>query len=489
MYEVTDSKGTWLANAPQSSRKDARDAVVAARKAFGGWSGATAYNRGPGALPRRGDAGGPPGPVRPRGRRRRGRCRSRRPPRRSDARGRPLGLVRGLDRQDRPGGGRREPGGGPVLQPLHARADGRGRGPRPAGVVVPRPGVGGGPGDRHRQHGRRDRRASAPRCRRCPWARCWPPPTSPAASSTSSPAARRRSRRRWPPHQDVNAIDLTGADADAGEGAGVAAADNLKRVRRPPLRGGLDRRPRHRPPDGLPGDQDGLAPDRGVGRRPAPSAGEHAARRADDRQGASEPPRVTWSVTAVVDTGLKSATWEPTPLSSGSTPVLDSGSRLRWRPARRRRPGRRSRCRSGSARASGAAVPAGAGVAATAAAAGRRVAAAAVRLRVRAVRSVTWSQGNGTSAVSSCVTPRDHSARGYGRMVSREFTSRPRDPAGRALRLRQVLAGRPYRAAGAGARRLLQGRRRPVAAAAARRHRDRLGRAAVLERRRRRSPR
>lgn len=46
VYEVTDSKGRWLANAPQSSRKDARDAVVAARKAFGGWSGATAYNRG-----------------------------------------------------------------------------------------------------------------------------------------------------------------------------------------------------------------------------------------------------------------------------------------------------------------------------------------------------------------------------------------------------------------------------------------------------------
>ncbi|MEU0222978.1 aldehyde dehydrogenase family protein [Streptomyces sp. NPDC006284] len=46
VYEVTDAKGTWLANAPLSSRKDARDAVVAARKAFGGWSGATAYNRG-----------------------------------------------------------------------------------------------------------------------------------------------------------------------------------------------------------------------------------------------------------------------------------------------------------------------------------------------------------------------------------------------------------------------------------------------------------
>ncbi|WP_328424186.1 aldehyde dehydrogenase family protein [Streptomyces sp. NBC_00443] len=46
VYEVTDSKSNWLANVPLSSRKDARDAVVAARKAFGGWSGATAYNRG-----------------------------------------------------------------------------------------------------------------------------------------------------------------------------------------------------------------------------------------------------------------------------------------------------------------------------------------------------------------------------------------------------------------------------------------------------------
>ncbi|GHB45677.1 aldehyde dehydrogenase [Streptomyces cirratus] len=46
VYEVSDSKGNWLANAPLASRKDARDAVVAARKAFGGWAGATAYNRG-----------------------------------------------------------------------------------------------------------------------------------------------------------------------------------------------------------------------------------------------------------------------------------------------------------------------------------------------------------------------------------------------------------------------------------------------------------
>ncbi|NIH85525.1 aldehyde dehydrogenase family protein [Amycolatopsis granulosa] len=46
VYPVTDRKGQFLANAAHASRKDVREAVVAARKAFGGWSGATAYNRG-----------------------------------------------------------------------------------------------------------------------------------------------------------------------------------------------------------------------------------------------------------------------------------------------------------------------------------------------------------------------------------------------------------------------------------------------------------
>jgi acyl-CoA reductase-like NAD-dependent aldehyde dehydrogenase len=45
-YPVSTPDGRFLANAAQASRKDARDAVVAARKAFGGWSAATAYNRG-----------------------------------------------------------------------------------------------------------------------------------------------------------------------------------------------------------------------------------------------------------------------------------------------------------------------------------------------------------------------------------------------------------------------------------------------------------
>jgi acyl-CoA reductase-like NAD-dependent aldehyde dehydrogenase len=45
-YPVTDAKGAFVANAAQASRKDVRDAVVAARKAVAGWAGATAYNRG-----------------------------------------------------------------------------------------------------------------------------------------------------------------------------------------------------------------------------------------------------------------------------------------------------------------------------------------------------------------------------------------------------------------------------------------------------------
>jgi acyl-CoA reductase-like NAD-dependent aldehyde dehydrogenase len=44
-YAVTDSKGRFVANAALASRKDARDAVQAARKAFAGWSSRTAYNR------------------------------------------------------------------------------------------------------------------------------------------------------------------------------------------------------------------------------------------------------------------------------------------------------------------------------------------------------------------------------------------------------------------------------------------------------------
>jgi len=45
-YAVTASTGEFIANAAQASRKDARDAVRAARSAQPGWAKATAYNRG-----------------------------------------------------------------------------------------------------------------------------------------------------------------------------------------------------------------------------------------------------------------------------------------------------------------------------------------------------------------------------------------------------------------------------------------------------------
>ncbi|UFS60097.1 aldehyde dehydrogenase family protein [Subtercola endophyticus] len=46
VYEIVDASGEFVANAALASRKDARDAVVAARAAVSGWSKATGYNRG-----------------------------------------------------------------------------------------------------------------------------------------------------------------------------------------------------------------------------------------------------------------------------------------------------------------------------------------------------------------------------------------------------------------------------------------------------------
>ncbi len=153
-YEVTDTRGHFLANAAWASRKDARDAVVAARGAFGKWAAMTAYNRGQ-VLYRVAEvmegrhvqfceevaAGEGISQQQGAGRRRR--------------RHRPLGLVRGLDRQ----AGRRprwgQPGRRPVLRLLDARADRRRRRPGAAAVVPARPGQRARPGAGRRQHGRR----------------------------------------------------------------------------------------------------------------------------------------------------------------------------------------------------------------------------------------------------------------------------------------------------------------------------------------------
>ncbi len=45
-YQPTGANGEVLANVCRSSRKDVRDAVVAARGAMGGWAGRSAFNRG-----------------------------------------------------------------------------------------------------------------------------------------------------------------------------------------------------------------------------------------------------------------------------------------------------------------------------------------------------------------------------------------------------------------------------------------------------------
>lgn len=45
-YQVTDARGNFIANPAQASRKDLRDAVVAAKNASSQWQSATAYNRG-----------------------------------------------------------------------------------------------------------------------------------------------------------------------------------------------------------------------------------------------------------------------------------------------------------------------------------------------------------------------------------------------------------------------------------------------------------
>lgn len=46
VYDLMSASGSFLANVAKASRKDARDAVRAARSAVEGWSGATGYNRG-----------------------------------------------------------------------------------------------------------------------------------------------------------------------------------------------------------------------------------------------------------------------------------------------------------------------------------------------------------------------------------------------------------------------------------------------------------
>lgn len=197
VYEVTDSKGRWLANAPQSSRKDARDAVVAARKAFGGWSGATAYNRGQ-VLYRVAEMlqGRREQFVREVGEAE-GLSKSKAAVIVDAAIDRWVWYAGWTDKIAQIVGG-----ANPVAGPYFNLSS-----PEPTGVVavlapqdssflglvsVLAPVIATG-------NTAVVVTSESARCRRCPWARCWPRPTCPAVSSTCCPGVRRRSPRRSPP--------------------------------------------------------------------------------------------------------------------------------------------------------------------------------------------------------------------------------------------------------------------------------------------------
>ena len=148
-------------NVARASRKDARDAVRAARAAVAKWSGATAYNRGQ-VLYRLGEM------METRAADLAAACSG---AGRGRALDRPGRLVRRLGRQARPGAGRRQPRRRAVLQLHDPRADGRGRDPGPAGAGARGPGVAAPARARRRQHGRRRRRRAPTRWPRSSWPR------------------------------------------------------------------------------------------------------------------------------------------------------------------------------------------------------------------------------------------------------------------------------------------------------------------------------
>ena len=223
-----------------ASRKDARDAVVAARDAFGRLVRRHGVQPRSDPLPGRRDAGGPAGPVRRRGRApREGAARRAGPETLVDAGDRPLGLVRRLGGQDRPGARRREPGRRAVLQPLRARADRRGRASWRRRTSVPaRP-------------GQRASRRSIVTGNTVVVARQRGPAAAGDHAGRGAGHLRPARRRGQPAHRpgggdrrpgsprtcDVNAIDLAGVGRRRRARRPtleLAAADNLKRVLRPP---------------------------------------------------------------------------------------------------------------------------------------------------------------------------------------------------------------------------------------------------------------
>ncbi len=231
-YQAHDHKDNFMANAALASRKDLRDAVVAARKGYAAWSKATAYNRGQviyrmaemlegrrtefvelimtstGASTRNADL--------------RGRCCDR-----------SSGALRRLDRQARRSARERQPGIEPLLLLLRSRTDRRGWDPRATRLAVARPRRGARARDHRRQCLRRDRcRAGSVRCdhlrrgRRDVGCAARRDQHSDRPDCRAGSAISRRTRMS-------NALDLTGADAELRESLEQAAAETVKRVYAP----------------------------------------------------------------------------------------------------------------------------------------------------------------------------------------------------------------------------------------------------------------
>ena len=242
-YEVAQRRrATFLANAAQASRKDARDAVVAARAAR-----STAGRARPRTTAARCSTASPScsRAVARSSSTRSSQPRASRPPRRppqvDEAIDRWVWYAGWADKFAQVAGN-----GNPVAGPYFNISV-----PEPTGVVAivapqdtvaARPRVGGRPGARRRAtRSSWSRQRAATRCRRSASPRCSRRATCPGASSTCSPARPPRSRRGSPSHADVNALDLVGAGDLDWVDLQIAAADTLKRVL-PPEPGRMPRR-------------------------------------------------------------------------------------------------------------------------------------------------------------------------------------------------------------------------------------------------------
>ena len=189
-------------NVARASRKDARDAVRAARSALPGWAGDDRVQPRAGPVPPRRDDGG--ACRRPRGRVQRPRRRSRR---RSIA---PSGTRAGRTSSPRCSASS-NPVAGPYFDFTDPGADRGRRDPRAGRAAAPRARLAIAPGARRRQHGRRGR-SEASRIAAVELAEALATSDFPGGSVNMLTGSADELAPWLAGHMDVNAIDLTGVE-------------------------------------------------------------------------------------------------------------------------------------------------------------------------------------------------------------------------------------------------------------------------------------